>query len=57
MIAMCVAYYDKAMQNYMHETGVPFLSVEYRLAPEFPAPILVEDSYTNSNGSIRMLQS
>jgi acetyl esterase/lipase len=57
MIAMCVAYYDKAMQNYMHETGVPFLSVEYRLAPEFPAPIPVEDSYTDSNGSIRMLQS
>jgi acetyl esterase/lipase len=46
MIAMCVGHYDKAMQNYVHQTGVPFLSVEYRLAPEFPAPIPVEDSYT-----------
>ena len=32
------------MQNYMHETGVPFLSVEYRLAPKFPVSIPVEDS-------------
>jgi acetyl esterase/lipase len=45
MIAMGIGHYDKGLQNYVHATGVPFLAVEFRNAPEFPAPFQVSDSY------------
>src|SRR5213080_3221584 len=46
MIASSVEIYDGPVSRYVSATGVPFLSVEYRYAPEFPAPIPVTDCYT-----------
>lgn len=40
-----VLIYDRPVSRYVSATGVPFLSVEYRYAPEFPAPILVADCH------------
>lgn len=45
MIVGSVRWYDNIVKNYVSRTGVPFLSVEYRLAPEFPYPVPVEDAY------------
>jgi acetyl esterase/lipase len=45
MIASCVEVYDAPIVRYVSATGVPFLSVEYRFAPEFPAPTPVTDCY------------
>lgn len=45
MILSSVALYDGTVARYVSSTGVPFLSVEYRLAPEFPHPTPVEDGY------------
>lgn len=45
MIAGSVTDYDGLLAKYVSTSGVPFLSVEYRLAPEYPAPVPVTDSY------------
>lgn len=43
MILGSVELYDAVVARYVSATGVPFLSVDYRLAPEFPHPVPVED--------------
>ncbi len=45
MIMCTVADYDAFVSRYVSETGVPFLSVEYRYAPEHMAPVPVTDCY------------
>ena len=45
MICSGVDVYDPPVARYVSATGVPFLSVEYRRAPEIPAPTPVTDSY------------
>ncbi len=45
MILSNVSLYDGPVARYVSATGVPFLSVEYRYAPEFPAPTPVTDCY------------
>lgn len=45
MICLALENYDQALKRYVSASGVPFLAVEYRLAPEFPAPIPVTDTY------------
>lgn len=45
MILSNVGIYDNVLSRYVSATGVPFLSVEYRYAPEFPAPTPVTDCY------------
>jgi acetyl esterase/lipase len=45
MILSSVALYDGTVARYVSASGVPFLSLEYRLAPEFPHPTPVEDGY------------
>jgi acetyl esterase/lipase len=45
MVCSGVDIYDGPVARYVSATGVPFLSVAYRKAPEFPAPIPVTDAY------------
>ena len=45
MILGSVALYDGPVARYVSSSGVPMLSVDYRLAPEHPHPIPVEDAY------------
>lgn len=45
MILSNVGIYDGPVSRYVSASGVPFLSVEYRYAPEFPAPTPVTDCY------------
>lgn len=45
MIAGSVARYDRFVAGYAADTGVPFLSIDYRLAPEHPHPTPVEDCF------------
>lgn len=45
MICGSIELYDKLVANYVSRTGVPLLSVAYRLAPEHPHPTPVEDCY------------
>lgn len=45
MIMNHVAHFDRSVSRYVSESGVPFLSVAYRKAPEFPAPYPFEDCY------------
>jgi acetyl esterase/lipase len=45
MILSNVEIYDRVVSRYVSATGVPCLSVEYRYAPEHPAPTPVTDSY------------
>jgi acetyl esterase/lipase len=45
MIAGSVELYDNIVAKYVQETGVPILSVDYRLAPEFPGTTLADDGY------------
>jgi acetyl esterase/lipase len=44
MICGTIADYDPVVAQYVQWTGVPFLSVEYRLAPEYPGEIPARDS-------------
>ncbi|WP_421842600.1 alpha/beta hydrolase [Mycobacterium sp.] len=37
--------YDAAVRGYVAASGVPMLVVDYRVAPEFPHPVPVEDCY------------
>ena len=45
MIASSAEIYDAPVARYVGATGVPFLSVDFRYAPEFPAPTPVTDCY------------
>jgi acetyl esterase/lipase len=45
MILSSVALYDGTVARHVTTSGVPFLSVEYRLAPEHPHPTPVEDGF------------
>jgi acetyl esterase/lipase len=45
MILGSVAMYDRLVAGYVAESGVPFLSVDYRVAPEHPHPTPVEDCF------------
>ena len=45
MILGSVAIFDGPVSRYVAHTGVPMLSVEYRLGPEHPYPTPVEDAY------------
>lgn len=45
MVSGSVELYDRFVARYVHQTGVPFLSVDYRLAPEFPGATLVQDGH------------
>lgn len=40
-----VELYDKAVAGYVAASRVPVLAVDYRLAPEFPDPVPIEDCY------------
>jgi len=40
-----VPIFDGPVSRYVARTGVPMLSVQYRLAPEHPNPVPVEDAY------------
>jgi acetyl esterase/lipase len=39
------AVYDSVVRGYVAATGVPMLMVDYRVAPEFPDPVPVEDCF------------
>jgi acetyl esterase/lipase len=45
MILGSVPIFDGPVSRYVARTGVPMLSVQYRLAPEHPHPVPVEDAY------------
>ncbi|CUR56106.1 Alpha/beta hydrolase domain-containing protein [metagenome] len=45
MIAGSVELYHRFVARNVDVTGVPFLSVDYRLAPEFAGTCLVDDAY------------
>ncbi|EMD00636.1 hypothetical protein BAUCODRAFT_60977, partial [Baudoinia panamericana UAMH 10762] len=45
MISASIHHFDQIIKNYVTRTGVPFLAVEYRLAPEVRAPVPVTDVY------------
>ena len=45
MIAGSVPIFGGPVSRYVARTGVPMLSVQYRLAPEHPHPVPVEDAY------------
>ncbi|MBT2587817.1 alpha/beta hydrolase fold domain-containing protein [Arthrobacter sp. ISL-95] len=45
MVCGSLEAYDRFVARYVDVTGVPFLSVDYRLAPEFPGTTLVDDSH------------
>lgn len=45
MILGSMDLYDPTVSRYVSATGVPMLSVDYRLAPEYPHPTPVEDCY------------
>jgi acetyl esterase/lipase len=38
-----VDLYDRVVSKYVQQTGVPFLSVDYRLSPEYSGTTLVDD--------------
>src|ERR1700742_4723174 len=45
MIMGSVELYDRLIASYVGGSGVPMLAVDYRLAPEHPHPVPVEDCY------------
>jgi acetyl esterase/lipase len=45
MISGSVAIYDGPVSRYVSDSGVSMLAVDYRLAPEHPYPVPVEDCY------------
>lgn len=46
LIFNTVEIYDKPVSKFVSDSGVPFLSVDYRKAPEYPYPTPVKDCYT-----------
>lgn len=46
MIALGLEQYDELIKRYVSRTSVPFLAIEYRLAPEAKAPTQVTDAYS-----------
>jgi acetyl esterase/lipase len=46
MICGTLENYDKLVRYYVQLTGVPFLAVGYRLAPEFPGTIPAADAFS-----------
>jgi len=46
MIQSSVDIYERPISRYVSATGVPFLAVGYRKAPEFPAPVPMMDCYS-----------
>lgn len=46
MICGNLDLYNSIVSNYVSLSGVPFLAVEYRLAPENPGTGIVEDTFT-----------
>lgn len=46
MICGSLESYDRLVAKYVDVTGVPFLSIDYRLSPEFPGTTLIDDSFT-----------
>lgn len=45
MIVGSVPIFDGPVSRYVARSGVPMLSLQYRLAPEHPHPVPVEDAY------------
>ncbi len=45
MVAGSLDLYDEVVSGYVSQTGVPFLSVQYRLAPKVGGTKLAEDVY------------
>ena len=45
MIVGHVGLFDGSVSRYVSASGTPILSVDYRLAPEHPYPVPVEDAY------------
>jgi acetyl esterase/lipase len=45
MICGTLENYDRLVRHYVQLTGVPFLAVGYRLAPEFPGTTPAEDAF------------
>lgn len=45
MIAASINDWHGILSAYVSSTGVPFLAVEFRSAPEHPQPTIVEDAY------------
>jgi acetyl esterase/lipase len=46
MICGSLDIYDSVVSQYVTTSGVPFLAVEYRLAPEHPGTVPMEDTYS-----------
>ncbi len=44
-IALTIDQYDEIVKRYVSRTGVPFMMIDYRLAPEVKAPVPVTDTY------------
>lgn len=44
-IALTIDQYDEIVKRYVSRTGVPFMTIDYRLAPEVKAPVPVTDTY------------
>lgn len=45
MIVGSAPIFDGTVSRYVAETGVPMLSLDYRLAPEYPHPTPINDAY------------
>jgi acetyl esterase/lipase len=46
MILGSVAVFDRMIAKYAEDSGIPLLAIDYRLAPEHPHPLPVEDCYS-----------